>query len=369
MQKSEIKQELNIISSLYEDVLSMIDFKLLEDEVKSLEKVTYVQTFWDDVDNANKVVKELKLLKSKYNKIIEFKELYEECVMTAEFMLEGEDTESEFIKSVKLLKEKAEILSVELLLKAENDKLNAIIEIHPGAGGTESQDWAEMLFRMYKRYGETNNLEYELFDFQNGDEAGIKSVTFGLRGTNVYGYLKSEIGVHRLVRISPFDSGGRRHTSFASVNVIPEVDDSIEIEINENDLKIDTFRSSGAGGQSVNTTDSAVRITHLPTKLVVNVQNERSQIKNRAQAMQILKGKLYQLEEEKKHAELSSHRQTGISNSFGSQIRSYVMHPYSMVKDHRTNIETGNVSKVMDGYIEPFINGFLKQISRGEQHE
>jgi len=369
MQKSEIKQELNIINALYEDVLSMINFKELEYEVNELEKTTYIQTFWDDVDNANKVVKELKSLKNKYNKIVDFKDLFEECIMTADFLLEGEDFESDFLNSIKLLKENAEILGVELLLKSKNDNLNAIIEIHPGAGGTESQDWAEMLFRMYKRYGETNNLEYELFDYLNGEEAGIKSVTFGLRGTNVYGYLKSEIGVHRLVRISPFDSGGRRHTSFASVNVIPEVDDSIHIEINENDLKIDTFRSSGAGGQSVNTTDSAVRITHLPTKTVVNVQNERSQIKNRAKAMQILKGKLYQLEEEKKHAELSSHRQTGVSNSFGSQIRSYVMHPYTMVKDHRTNIESGNVSKVMDGYLDPFINGFLKQKARGDQHE
>ena len=369
MQKSEIKQELKLINALYEDILSMINFIELEDEVMKIEKVTYVQTFWDDVENANKIVKQLKILKNKYNKIVEFKELYEECVMTSEFLLEGEEVEDEFNKSVKLLKENSEILSVELLLKEENDKLNAIIEIHPGAGGTESMDWAEMLFRMYKRYGEINNLEYELFDYLNGEEAGLKSVTFGLRGQNAYGYLKSEIGVHRLVRISPFDSGGRRHTSFASVNVIPEVDDSIEIEINENDLKIDTFRSSGAGGQSVNTTDSAVRITHLPTKLVVNVQNERSQIKNRAQAMKILKGKLYQLEEEKKHTELSSHRQTGVSNSFGSQIRSYVMHPYSMVKDHRTNIETGNVTKVMDGYIDPFINGFLKQKAKGEPHE
>lgn len=369
MQKSEINQELNIINALYEDVLSMINFKQLEDEVKELEKVTYVQTFWDDVKNANMIVKKLKGLKSKYNKIVNFKDLYDECIMAADFMNEGEDMESEFISSVKKLKKQAEILSVELLLIEENDKLNAIIEIHPGAGGTESQDWAEMLFRMYKRYGETNNLEYELFDYQNGEEAGLKSVTFGLRGVNVYGYLKSEIGVHRLVRISPFDSGGRRHTSFASVNVIPEIDDSIKIEINDTDLKIDTFRSSGAGGQSVNTTDSAVRITHLPTKLVVNVQNERSQIKNRAKAMQILKAKLYVLELEKKKAELSSYRQTGVSNSFGSQIRSYVMHPYSMVKDHRTNIETGNVSKVMDGYIDPFISGFLKKNARGEQHE
>jgi len=338
MQKSEIKQMIHQINALKEDVLGMINFNDLENEVKTLEKATYIQTFWDDVDNANKTVKELKMLKNKYNKINEFKDLYDECVMISEFLIDGEEVETEFQESIKSLNQKAEILSVELLLNEKNDKLNAIIEIHPGAGGTESMDWAEMLFRMYTRYGETNKLEYELFDYLNGEEAGLKSVTFGLRGPNVYGYLKSEIGVHRLVRISPFDSGGRRHTSFASVNVIPEVDDSINIEINESDLKIDTFRSSGAGGQSVNTTDSAVRITHLPTKLVVNVQNERSQIKNRAKAMQILKGKLYQLEEEKKQAELSSHRQTGISNSFGSQIRSYVMHPYSMVKDHRTNI-------------------------------
>lgn len=224
-----------------------------------------------------------------------------------------------------------------------------------------------MLFRMYKRYGEIVNYEFELIDYQNGEEAGLKSVTFTLRGDHAYGYLKAENGVHRLVRISPFDSGGRRHTSFAGVIVIPEIDDSIAVEINEKDLKIDTFRSSGAGGQSVNTTDSAVRITHLPTKLVVNVQNERSQFKNRDKAMQILKAKLYQFELQKKQEEISSYRSDSSLISFGSQIRSYVMHPYSMVKDHRTNIETSRVNKVLDGDIADFIYGYLKMLARGEE--
>lgn len=366
MQNSEIKSEFKELTKLHEEILSMIDLESLDNEIKKLDQLTYDQNFWNDSNAAQKVVKELKTLKNKRDSITALKDLYEEIEIVYEFIVLEEDMIEEFESLSKKLRAKAEKLSVELLLVDEDDKLNAIIEIHPGAGGTESQDWAEMLFRMYKRYGEISNYEFELLDYQNGEEAGLKSVTFILRGDHSYGYLKAENGVHRLVRISPFDSGGRRHTSFAGVIIIPEIDDSIDVEINEKDLKIDTFRSSGAGGQSVNTTDSAVRITHLPTKQVVNVQNERSQIKNREKAMQILKAKLYQLELEKKKEEISSYRSNSPLISFGSQIRSYVMHPYSMVKDHRTNIETGRVSKVLDGDINDFIYGYLKMLTRGE---
>ena len=367
MQNSEIKTEFKELTKLYEEVLSMINLESLDNEIKKLDQLTCDQGFWNDSETAQKVVKELKVLKNKQNAITTLKDLFEELQIVYEFiMVEDEDMADEFTTLNKKFRDKAEKLSIELLLVDENDKLNAIIEIHPGAGGTESQDWAEMLFRMYKRYGEIVGYESELLDYQNGEEAGLKSVTFTLRGDHAYGYLKAENGVHRLVRISPFDSGGRRHTSFAGVIVIPEIDDTIDVEINEKDLKIDTFRSSGAGGQSVNTTDSAVRITHLPTKLVVNVQNERSQFKNRDKAMQILKAKLYQLELQKKKEEISSYRSNSSLISFGSQIRSYVMHPYSMVKDHRTNIETGRVSKVLDGDIADFIYGYLKMLARGE---
>ncbi|MCK5388616.1 MAG: peptide chain release factor 2 [Candidatus Izimaplasma sp.] len=368
MQKSEFKMEFKDLTKLYEEVLSMTDLDSLNNEIKKLDLLTCNQDFWNDSKTAQKVVKELKVLKNKQTAILSIKRIYEELQIVYEFIQLEEDMEQEFLMLSNQLKEKAKKLSIDLLLIDEDDKLNAIIEIHPGAGGTESQDWAEMLFRMYKRYGEIGNYEFELLDYQSGDEAGLKSVTFTLRGDHAYGYLKSENGVHRLVRISPFDSGGRRHTSFAGVIIIPEIDDSVEVEINEKDLKIDTFRSSGAGGQSVNTTDSAVRITHLPTKLVVNVQNERSQFKNRDKAMKILKAKLYQLELKKKKEEISSYRSDSSLISFGSQIRSYVMHPYSMVKDHRTNMETSSVNKVLDGNITDFINGYLKMLAREEKH-
>ena len=366
MQKSEIKQELKLALEQYDDLLGMVDKSALDEDVKRLDLVTYEQGFWDDQESAQKVIKELKGLKNKQDKLNNFIDLYDEIVMTAEFLIDGEDMDDEFVEATKKFNNMFESLSVELLLQEELDSSNAVIEIHPGAGGTESQDWAEMLFRMFSRYGETHGYDFEVLDYQNGDEAGIKSVTFSLKGQYAYGYLKAEVGVHRLVRISPFDSGGRRHTSFASVNVIPELENDVNIEIADNDIKIDTYRSSGAGGQSVNTTDSAVRITHLETKLVVCVQNERSQIKNREKAMQILKGKLYQLELEKQQDETNSYRSNSVSNSFGSQIRSYVMHPYSMVKDHRTSIETGNVSKVLDGDLDMFINGYLKVLAKGE---
>ena len=369
MQINEIKQELKQLQSFKDEINSLIDLHRLELTIKELDQETYDQAFWNNQERAQKVTKELTVLKKKHARITSFNQTFENIKLLVEFMEMGEDMVEEYQKETESFKAEYEALSVALLLQYENDSLNAVLEIHPGAGGTESQDWADMLFRMYKRYGEKVGYEFELLDYLDGEEAGLKSVTFSFKGEHAYGYLKAENGVHRLVRISPFDSGGRRHTSFASVNVYPEVDESIDIEIHEKDLKIDTYRSSGAGGQSVNTTDSAVRITHLPTKTVVTVQNERSQIKNREKALSILKGKLYQLELQKKQEELASMKNTSVSNSFGSQIRSYVMHPYSMVKDHRTNIETGNVSKVMDGDIEGFINGYLKLLAKEDERE
>ena len=255
-----------------------------------------------------------------------------------------------------------EVISFETitLLNGEYDKNNCILEIHSGAGGTESCDWVNMLYRMYTRWCDTKNYKYEVIDVQAGDEVGLKNVSILIKGLYAYGYLKSEKGVHRLVRISPFDSNKRRHTTFASVEVIPEFDTSINVEIKDDDLKIDVYRSSGAGGQSVNTTDSAVRITHIPTKIVVTCQNERSQLKNKEKAMQILKNKLYLLTLEKKEKEINSLRGTHMDINFGSQIRSYVMHPYSMVKDYRTNREDTNVLSVLDGNIDKFIESFLR---------
>ena len=267
----------------------------------------------------------------------------------------------EIKESTKDISERVDKLNLLLLLNGPYDKLDCVLEIHPGAGGTESCDWASMLYRMYLRYCEKKGFKIEVLDYQDGDEAGIKSVSIRVKGLNAYGYLKNEKGVHRLVRLSPFDSNNRRHTSFASVEVTPEIEQDNEIEIDEKDLKIDVYRSTGAGGQGVNTTDSAVRITHLPTKIVVTCQNERSQIQNKEQALKVLKSKLLLKKLEEQEEELNKIKGVQSNIDFGSQIRSYVMHPYSMVKDHRTNVETSNVSKVMDGDIDLFIESNLKK--------
>ena len=252
------------------------------------------------------------------------------------------------------------MLELETKLSGKNDKKNAILEVHSGAGGTESCDWVDMLLRMYLRWCDKKNFKYEILDTLPGEEAGIKKVIVLVKGLNAYGYLKCERGVHRLVRLSQFDSQNRRHTSFAAVEVIPEENDDINIEIKDSDIRVDVYRSSGAGGQGVNTTDSAVRITHLPTGIVVTCQNERSQLKNKETAMQVLKSKLYLLEEEKRKQEISENKKSQSDINFGSQIRSYVMHPYSMVKDHRTSYETSNVTKVLDGDLTPFMEAYLK---------
>ena len=272
-------------------------------------------------------------------------------------------------KDNKKIKEDLNNLSIYLLFNKPYDKNNCIIEIHPGAGGTESCDWANMLYRMYTRYCERKNFKLELIDYQAGEEAGIKSVSFKVKGEYAYGYLKNEKGVHRLVRLSPFDSSNRRHTSFASIDVTPEIPKDIKIDINEKDLKIDVYRSTGAGGQGVNTTDSAVRITHLPTKIVVTCQNERSQIQNKETALQVLKSKLYVLEEQKKEQEIAKEKGIQSNIDFGSQIRSYILHPYSLVKDHRTNYETSNTKAVLDGWLDEFIESSLKGGLNGESNK
>ncbi len=269
------------------------------------------------------------------------------------------ELEQELSKNLDDLANALKAIEFRRMLGGENDAKNAILTIHPGAGGTESQDWAEMLMRLFLRYAERKKFKTEILDFQSGDEAGIKSVSIEVQGKYAYGYLKAEAGVHRLVRISPFDSNKRRHTSFASVFVLPEVDDDVDIEINPADLRIDTYRASGAGGQHVNKTDSAIRITHLPTNIVVQCQNDRSQHKNKASALKFLKAKLYQKQLEDKKKEMKEMEEGKKDIAWGSQIRSYVFHPYNMVKDHRTNVETSNVQNVMDGDIDQFIEAFL----------
>mgnify|MGYP001088842881 CR=1 FL=1 len=365
MEINEIKDWLDQKEAKLEELKKLVDLDVLKASITAVEEKTYASDFWDDHTTAQKVISELKIKKHTYDSMQELIENLENMHLTIELLELGETVDT-LQHDMQLIEKNIDSIETKLLLSEEYDTFNAIIEIHPGAGGTESQDWAEMLLRMYRRYAEDKNFKIETNDYQAGTEAGIKSVTFTVSGDFAFGMLKAESGVHRLVRISPFDASGRRHTSFASVNIIPEIDDTVTVDMDEKELKIDTYRSSGAGGQSVNTTDSAVRITHLPTKLTVTCQNERSQIKNREKAMQILKGKLYQLELEKQKETIGALKNTTSANAFGSQIRSYVMHPYSMVKDHRTDIETGNVSKVMDGDLDPFITAYLKQAFKEE---
>ena len=319
-------------------------------------------TVWDDKDHADLVLKDISELRKLTSDIKKIRESNNNNIEICELLLVEKDEELSHNLEEEVIKEskKLEELSVLLLLNGPYDKNNCTLEVHSGAGGTEACDWAAMLYRMYLRYCEKHGFKTEVLDYQEGEEVGIKSVTIKVIGTNAYGYLKGEKGVHRLVRLSPFDAANKRHTSFASIDIIPEFDNTINVSINEKDLKIDVYRSSGKGGQGVNTTDSAVRITHLPTKTVVTCQNERSQIQNKETAMKMLKAKLYLIEQEKKNKELNNIKGEYQNIEFGSQLRSYVMHPYSMVKDHRTNAETSNVSKVLDGDIDIFIESYLR---------
>lgn len=342
----------------------LFDPEAKEIRISELEEKMQQANFWDNKKESEAVINELNLLKSQLYRVEELKTKVTSNLEILESLKSEDDAEMHaFIEEEeKETRKSLEQCEVELLLSGTYDGLGAILELHSGAGGTEACDWNNMLYRMYTRWCEKKQYKVEVIDEQPGDEAGFKSVTMLVKGAYAYGYLKCEKGVHRLVRISPFDSGARRHTSFASLNVTPLFEDkNIDIEMKESDLRIDVYRSSGCGGQGVNTTDSAVRITHLPTKIVVTCQNERSQIQNKEKAMEVLKNKLYQLELEKKERELKNITGDVMDINFGSQIRSYVMHPYSLVKDHRTNTETAQVTRVLDGDIDLFINDNLRK--------
>lgn len=341
--------------------MSYFDIPKLKDELADLEQQTVQENFWNDSKNSAKVLTRIKQLKSKctdyeniVNEITNLQELTELVELEPD-----EEISKDILKNTKKVEKQLEKFKLTTLLSGKYDNNNAIITIHPGAGGTESQDWAEMLYRMYSRWANKNNYTLTEMDYLEGEEAGLKSVTFEVIGENAYGYLKCEMGVHRLVRISPFDAGGRRHTSFASVEVLPEITDDIDIEINQDDLRIDTYRASGAGGQHINKTSSAVRITHIPTNIVVACQSERSQIQNRETAMRMLKSKLLDLKEKEQKEKIEDLKGEQKDIAWGSQIRSYVFCPYTMVKDHRTNYEVGNVDAVMDGEIDGFIESYL----------
>lgn len=325
--------------------------------------------FWDNPDYSNQKMKELKNLKDLVGVCDGLTSQYEDIETLIEMGYETEDADiiPETRQELDVFIEKLETLRISTLLSGEYDKNNAILKLNAGAGGTESCDWAGMLYRMYTRWAEKKGYSIEVLDYLEGDEAGIKSVTFQINGENAYGYLKSEKGVHRLVRISPFNAQGKRQTSFVSLDVMPDIEEDLDVEINEEDLRIDTYRSSGAGGQHINKTSSAIRITHLPTGIVVQCQNERSQHQNKDKAMQMLKAKLYLLRQEENEQKLSGIRGEVKEIGWGSQIRSYVMQPYTMVKDHRTGAESSNVDAVMDGAIDLFINAYLKWINTGEK--
>ncbi|UJS28403.1 peptide chain release factor 2 [Macrococcoides canis] len=363
MEQFEIKNTLETLAEKIDSFRGSLDLEEKETNIKEYEEMMADPDFWNDGDKAQDIINKNNALKSVVQEFNTLEEGLENSEVLFEMYKEesDEDTHQELVEQLNTLQQIANDFELKMLLSGEFDANNAILELHPGAGGTESQDWGEMLLRMYQRFADKKGFKVETVDYLPGDEAGIKSVTLLIKGHNAYGYLKAEKGVHRLVRISPFDSSGRRHTSFVSCDVTPEFDnDNIEIEINTEDIKIDTYRASGAGGQHVNTTDSAVRITHQPTGIVVTCQNERSQIKNREQAMKMLKAKLYQKKIEEQEAELAAIRGEQKEIGWGSQIRSYVFHPYSMVKDHRTNAETGNTNAVMDGDIDLFIDAYLK---------
>ncbi|MBQ6992876.1 MAG: peptide chain release factor 2 [Lachnospiraceae bacterium] len=363
----QMKQELQTYESPLAEVRDSLDLASKEKRIEELEREMEDPGFWDDPDRSNRLMKELKVLKGTVEQGNHLKTQYEDIETLIEMGYEAEDLDMipEIRAELDSFIEEFETLRISTLLSEEYDKCNAILKLNAGAGGTESCDWANMLYRMYTRWAEKKGFALEVLDFLDGDEAGIKSITFQVNGENAYGYLKSEKGVHRLVRISPFNAQGKRQTSFVSLDVMPDIEEDLDVEINEDDLRIDTYRSSGAGGQHINKTSSAIRITHLPTGIVVQCQNERSQFQNKDKAMQMLKAKLYMLKKEANAEKLSDIRGEIKDIGWGNQIRSYVMQPYTMVKDHRTGCESGNVDAVMDGALDSFINAYLKWKSVG----
>ncbi|MFM1538490.1 peptide chain release factor 2 [Helcococcus bovis] len=361
MEQFEINNELDDLQKTMSDLGESLNIERKKNELKELQEKSLKSDFWDDSEKAQKIMIELNSIKDtveNYTNINDSLNSIKELLgmMTVEEFIEmQEDLTSDLVE----VRKNVSKLKIETLLSGEYDANNAIISIHAGSGGLEATDWAEMLYRMYTRWIDSKGYKYEVVEYNNEEGGGIKSVTLIVKGKNAYGYLKAEKGVHRLVRISPFDSNARRHTSFASLDVYPELDDEMNIEIEEKDLRIDTYRASGAGGQHVNTTDSAVRITHIPTGVTVSSQNERSQIQNRTTAMKMLMAKLIQIKEEEHKEKIEDIQGKYSQISWGSQIRSYVFQPYTMVKDHRTNYEVGNIEKVMNGDLDDFINSYL----------
>ena len=365
----QYKYEWNQYKYKVKELAASFDIETKENRIREIEEAMEQQEFWDDVEKSQKLMKELKNLKSQIDTISKIQRDYEDIGILIDMGNEEEDASivedvkeqlNEFIENFEKTK-------IDTLLSGEYDKCNAILKLNAGAGGTESCDWASMHYRMFTRWAESKGYKTEVLDFLDGDEAGIKSITFQVNGENAYGYLKSEKGVHRLVRISPFNAAGKRQTSFVSLDVMPDIEEDLDVEINDDDIRIDTYRSSGAGGQHINKTSSAVRITHLPTGIVVQCQNERSQLQNKDKAMKMLKAKLYMLKKQEEEEKRSGIRGEVKEIGWGNQIRSYVMQPYTMVKDHRTNVEVTDVNKVLDGYIDPFINGYLKWINTGNE--
>ncbi|HAX50861.1 MAG TPA: peptide chain release factor 2 [Lachnospiraceae bacterium] len=357
----ELKTRLSAYEEPLKDLRDSLDLASKKKRIEELERKIEEPGFWDNPDDSTRTMKYLKGLQESVKQIENLYTDYEDMNLLIE--MSEEDSDEETIKGIEeeldRFSEDFEELRIQTLLTGEYDSSNAIVTLHAGAGGTESCDWTGMLYRMYTRWAEKKGFSLEVLDYLDGDIAGVKGVTFEVAGENAYGYLRSEKGVHRLVRISPFNAAGKRQTSFASCDVIPDIEDDIDIEINEDDLRIDTYRSGGAGGQHVNKTSSAVRITHLPTGIVVQCQNERSQHMNKDKAMQMLKAKLYLLKQQEQAEKVSDIRGETKDIGFGNQIRSYVMQPYTLVKDHRTDAETGNVNAVMDGNIDLFINAYL----------
>ncbi|HYU47060.1 MAG TPA: peptide chain release factor 2 [Terriglobales bacterium] len=362
----ELTQQYTTLKTKVHDLREYLDAGKLRQQLAEIEKQASDPGLWSNPGKSQKVMRERKRLEEVLSLEGDLVRRTEDIGAYFDLAGEGENVTADLQRELDSLRELVDRVETETLLSGENDARNAIVTIHPGAGGTESQDWAEMLLRMYLRWAERQGFTTEMYDYQPGEEAGIKSATFAVNGEYAFGYLTSEIGVHRLVRISPFDQAKRRHTSFASVYVSPEIDDSIEVVITPEDLRVDTYRSSGKGGQHVNTTDSAVRITHIPTGLVASCQNERSQHKNREKAMSMLRSKIYEFELEKKREVTKQIEDSKLDINFGSQIRSYVLQPYRLIKDHRTKLEVGDVDRVLDGDLRPLMQAFLR-MRRGEK--
>ena len=364
----QLKLRLTANEQEIKDLKDAIGYDGLKREIEELEQKSAAPGFWDDTENSQKVLQHTGKLKNKVEAYDNLLSSYDDLLVLIEMGNEEEDLSlvEEITSSIDELENNIASLRLQTLLTGEYDANNAILTFHAGAGGTEAMDWVSMIVRMYTRWAERHGFNVKVLDFLDGDEAGLKSAVMLIEGENAYGYLKSESGIHRLVRVSPFDASGRRHTSFASVEVMPEISDDIDIEIREEDIKMDVFRSSGAGGQHINKTSSAVRLTHIPTGIVVACQNERSQFQNRDQAMKMLKSKLLEIKEREHLEKIEDIKGVQKEIAWGSQIRSYVFMPYTMVKDHRTSFESGNINAVMDGDLDGFINAYLKAVSKGE---